>query len=58
MEFLSIRETNKNKVVTVETFPTATVFREVISAGRRKEPLYGPKFHDSEMRTSVAVTGE
>lgn len=56
MEFLSICETNK--VVAVETFPTATVFKEVILAGRREEPLYGPKFHDSETRISITVTGE
>lgn len=46
------------KIVTVDTFPRAYLFREVISAGRRKKPLYGPIFHDSEMRISIAITGE
>lgn len=31
MEFLSICATNKNKVVALETFPTAILFGEVIS---------------------------
>lgn len=56
MEFLSSSETNKNKVVAVETFLTAILFRGHLYSWR-EEPLYGPnECCDLEMRISIAVT--
>lgn len=55
MEFLSFFETNKNKVVAVETFLTAILFRGHLYSWR-EEPLYGlNECCDSEMRISIAV---
>lgn len=60
MDLLSICETNrKKKVVTVETFPIAMFFGEVISEGRREEPLSKPhRFHGSDMRILFALMAE
>lgn len=58
MEFLSICATNKNKVVAIETSPTAILFGEVISEVGEKNLFKGQTDAMTPMRISIAVRGE